>query len=131
VYVKTGNPCRDRLQLIAEAPTFETFVFVCIFLNTVCLSIQWTGMSKSHEEVMNIVGYVFSLVYTVECIIKLIVYRSLYFKDSWNIFDFIVVLAAWIGFIVQTVAGVQIKILTSSFRTFRVVRIFKMVKRLK
>jgi hypothetical protein len=80
---------------------------------------------------MNAIGYAFSIIYTIECIIKIIVYRSIYFKDSWNIFDFIVVFAAWLGFFIETLAGIQVKILSSSFRTFRVVRIFKMVKRLK
>jgi hypothetical protein len=88
-------------------------------------------MQETQGNIMTYIGYGFAIVYTVECIIKIIVYRTMYFKDSWNIFDFVVVLAAWIGFIVDTLIGVEIKILTSSFRTFRVVRIFKMVKRLK
>jgi hypothetical protein len=63
-------------------------------------------MSETQGTVMNYIGYGFSVVYTFECIVKIIVYRSLYFKDSWNNFDFVVVLAAWIGFIVENVAGI-------------------------
>jgi hypothetical protein len=55
---------------------------------------------------MNAIGYAFSIIYTIECIIKIVVYRSIYFKDSWNIFDFIVVLAAWLGFFIETLAGI-------------------------
>jgi hypothetical protein len=39
VYVKTGNRFRDNLHELAENPKFELFVFICIALNTLALSI--------------------------------------------------------------------------------------------
>lgn len=38
----------------------------------------------------------FSAIFTIEAIIKLIALKKNYFKELWNIFDFIVVIGTWI-----------------------------------
>ena len=40
---------------------------------------------------IEILNYVFMGIFTLEAIIKIIALRKQYFKDSWNIFDFIIV----------------------------------------
>lgn len=54
-----------------------------------------------------------------------------YFKDGWNTFDFIIVTAAWFGFISSQIEGLDIGTLTNVIRIFRISRIFKIIKKYK
>ena len=99
VITKTGNKFRDNMLLIAQHPAFEIFIFVCICLNTVVLAMSWYGMDQAIIDILEILNYIFTVVYTIEMAIKLTAMGTAYFKDSWCLFDFIIVLSAWIGII--------------------------------
>ena len=71
---------------------------------------------------------VFSVVYTVEAIIKLVVLQRDYFKDSWNQFDFVIVMASWIDFVLGYLEIASLGSSISVFRTFRIARVFRMIK---
>jgi voltage-gated sodium channel len=75
------------------------------------------------------INFAFTLIYTIEAIIKLYVFRRTYFRDGWNIFDLIIVISAWIGFIIEKLFLIKIGEIVTIFRTFRISRIFKMVKK--
>lgn len=75
-------------------------------------------------------NFCFTLVFTFEAIIKIIAMRKNYFKDSWNLFDFCVVLITWVvQIIVFARTKVDIKILGTIVRTLRICRIFRIAKR--
>lgn len=78
---------------------------------------------------MDIVNLVFAIIYTLECAIKIYVLRRVYFKDGWNRFDFVIVVFALIGLITQKVFKLNVGALTTIIRSFRIMRVFKMVKR--
>lgn len=40
---------------------------------------------------------VFIAVFTIECLMKLIALRHYYFKQPWNVFDFVVVVLSILG----------------------------------
>lgn len=65
---------------------------VCICLNTIVLAIKWFGMSASVVTAIEYINYVFMFIFTLEAIIKIIALKLNYFRDSWNIFDFTVVI---------------------------------------
>ena len=44
-------------------------------------------------------NYIFAGVFTIEAMIKIVALGKVYFKDKWNIFDFVVVVATLIGII--------------------------------
>ena len=48
---------------------------------------------------LEIVNYFFTLIYTLEFIIKLIAFKRDYFENGWNIFDFLIVVSAWFGIV--------------------------------
>jgi len=51
---------------------------------------------------------VFNIIYTIETTIKLIAFGTDFFKDGWNSFDFVIVLAAWFGFIAKNIDGLDL-----------------------
>lgn len=54
-----------------------------------------------------------------------------YFKDGWNNFDIVIVIAAWFGFISKSIEGLDIGASTNLIRIFRISRIFKIIKKYK
>jgi hypothetical protein len=65
----------------------------------------------------------------LEALLRIIALGPLaYFKDSWNIFDFIIAIGSLIGIVVNEVSNVKIKGMTI-VRTFRILRIARLLKR--
>ena len=60
----------------------------CIMLNTLIMTLVWFDEPEGKNIVLEILNYVFSAIFTIEAIIKLIAFKKAYFHDSWNIFDF-------------------------------------------
>lgn len=63
----------------------------CILLNTAVMALIWFDEPKELSQVIEVFNYVFMGIFTIEAIIKIIALKKLYFKDSWNIFDFTIV----------------------------------------
>jgi len=82
---------RNFFIKISNSEAFELFILGCIILNTCVLAAHWYEMPESVVLAFEKVNYTFMAIFTVEAIIKLIAQKRLYFKDSWNLFDFIVV----------------------------------------
>ena len=80
---------------------------------------------------METVNLVFNIIYTIEAIIKLIAFGMDYFNEGWNNFDFVIVLAAWLGMGLSSVEGIDIGASTTVIRSFRISRIFKIIKKYK
>ena len=70
--------------------------------------------------------------FLVEAAVKLIGYGLRYFKDEWNRFDFIIILASIAAIVITTVSDVKIlSQVASLLRIFRLMRLFKLFKNLK
>jgi hypothetical protein len=65
---------------------------ICIEGNTLVLCLTWYGQDSKVDKITDIINYVFMAIFTIECVLKLVAIRTAYFKEAWNIFDFIVVL---------------------------------------
>jgi len=77
------------------------------------------------------VNIVFNIIYTIELFIKLTAFGATYFSDGWNNFDLVIVVAAWLGLIANSIPGLDIGSLTTVIRSFRISRIFKIIKKYK
>merc|ERR1719345_200328 len=101
-----------------------------ILLNTLVLGIVWYDMNEWIEYATKVLNYFFSIVFTIEAIIKLIAMQGNYFKDSWNQFDFIVVVGTWIVIgVMRLELNINLEILGTILRTLRIGRVFRIVKR--
>ena len=81
--------------------------------------------------VMEWVNIVFTVIYTVEMIIKLIAYKKDYFHDGWNVFDFLIVVSAWIGMVCFHVFSINVNALSTVVRAFRILRVLKLIQKAK
>ena len=131
---------QEKLQFkvwkIVVSPAFEWTLGALIILNTLVLMMKdhnTLQTSKEFGEALHICNIVFTTLFTIEFIIKLMGYgfRN-YFRDSWNVFDFITV----IGSITDVVITVMTKdneemskFLNLSFlRLFRALRLIKLLR---
>ncbi|XP_053098400.1 calcium channel, voltage-dependent, L type, alpha 1D subunit, a isoform X4 [Pangasianodon hypophthalmus] len=89
------NPYQYKFWYVVNSTAFEYIMFVLIMLNTICLAVQHYGQSKAFNYVMDILNMVFTAVFTVEMVLKLIAFKPKgYVEDPWNTFDALVVIGS-------------------------------------
>ncbi len=58
------------------------------------MALSYEGASKAVEISLSIANYIFTIVFLVEAILKVLAYGWSYFQTDWNKFDFCVVVAS-------------------------------------
>ncbi|XP_058629122.1 voltage-dependent L-type calcium channel subunit alpha-1C isoform X7 [Onychostoma macrolepis] len=145
------NPYQYKVWYVVNSTYFEYLMFTLILLNTICLAMQHHGQSQSFSKAMNILNMLFTGLFTVEMILKLIAFKPRgYFSDPWNVFDFLIVIGSIIDVILSEInpadpsssppssvvrpMGLQntednARISITFFRLFRVMRLVKLLSR--
>ncbi|XP_031422178.1 voltage-dependent L-type calcium channel subunit alpha-1D isoform X4 [Clupea harengus] len=126
------NRHQYRFWYVVNSAGFEYIMFVLIILNTLCLAIQHQGQSGLFNYVMDILNMVFTGVFTVEMILKLIAFKPRnYFADAWNTFDALIVVGSVVDIAITEMNSTQdsARISITFFRLFRVMRLVKLLSR--
>ncbi|XP_035378012.1 voltage-dependent L-type calcium channel subunit alpha-1C isoform X8 [Electrophorus electricus] len=98
------NPYQYKVWYVVNSTYFEYLMFTLILLNTICLAMQHHGQSTSFNNAMNILNMLFTGLFTVEMILKLIAFKPRgYFSDPWNVFDFLIVIGSIIDVILSEI----------------------------
>lgn len=63
----------------------------------VTMMVETTDQSEQTTNVLYRINVVFIVIFSGECLLKMISLRQYYFTSGWNIFDFIVVILSIIG----------------------------------
>lgn len=115
-------------RIVASKP-FEYFILVMITLNTVLLMLKFDNQPRKYEEVLKHLNITFTAVFTIECILKIIGFgvRN-YFRDPWNIFDFITVLGSVTDVLVVELATSSNFLNLGFLRLFRAARLIKLLR---
>jgi len=107
---------------------YEVFIVILTIINALFLSMSFYPQPDSWETTLDIISLCFTVVFTIEIVVKILVLGiKPYFTDRWNMFDFCIQILSLTGVLVEQL--INIKIATSLLRTFRVVRLFKIIKR--
>jgi voltage-gated sodium channel len=86
------NSTRQRLKAFIENSTIQRILLALILVNAVIL-----GLETSSEVMATAGSFLIALdkailaVFVIELTIRLLVHRFAFFKDGWNVFDFVVV----------------------------------------
>ncbi|XP_049342220.1 voltage-dependent L-type calcium channel subunit alpha-1D isoform X3 [Astyanax mexicanus] len=144
------NRYQYKFWYVVNSAGFEYVMFVLIILNTLCLAIQHHGQSHLFNYAMDILNMVFTGVFTVEMILKLVAFKPRgYFGDAWNVFDALVVIGSVVDIILSQVDAEgrawteapiivavepgntedSARISITFFRLFRVMRLVKLLSR--
>uniref|UniRef100_A0A8C9UWD5 Voltage-dependent L-type calcium channel subunit alpha n=1 Tax=Spermophilus dauricus TaxID=99837 RepID=A0A8C9UWD5_SPEDA len=126
------NQHQYKVWYVVNSTYFEYLMFVLILLNTICLAMQHYGQSCLFKIAMNILNMLFTGLFTVEMILKLIAFKPKgYFSDPWNVFDFLIVIGSIIDVILSETNNAEenSRISITFFRLFRVMRLVKLLSR--
>nr|XP_051708281.1 voltage-dependent L-type calcium channel subunit alpha-1D isoform X10 [Oryctolagus cuniculus] len=69
------NPYQYKFWYVVNSSPFEYMMFVLIMLNTLCLAMQHYEQSKMFNDAMDILNMVFTGVFTVEMVLKVIAFK--------------------------------------------------------
>ena len=77
---------------LIHSKIFEIVIMVCIILNILSMAMVFESMSDSYSSMLNSINLIFTLIFILEFVLKIIALDFQYFKVSWNIFDFTIVM---------------------------------------
>lgn len=70
---------------------------VLIILNMITMMVETDEQSPQMEYILNNINLAFIVIFTTECLIKIVALRYYFFTVGWNIFDFVVVILSIVG----------------------------------
>ncbi len=135
--VHSTNCLRNGLHKVVTHYSFQALIIFCIIANMIQMAISYYGASSDYIFGLEMLNLAFTAVFTLEAIFKLIPYGLLYFKSSWNVFDFIVVIGSLLDIILNSLNESSLKFLRVGpqlarvLRVLRVTRLLRLVNRLK
>lgn len=108
---------------------FTRFINLIIIMNTVILSLDKYPPNPEEQYIVETLNNAFTGVFIFEMAVKLLAFGvRTYFKDSFNIFDCIIVVTSFIDLVLTYSATSSSSRAITAFRAFRLLRIFKLAK---
>jgi len=109
-------------------PWFDHFIMGCIIVNSLVMAMKYFGANDTYEFALQVINFTFGAIFTVEAVMKLLGLGTQYWSDNWNIFDFTIVCGTLLGILLKYAAGIDVGSIATVIRTFRVGRIFRLIK---
>ncbi|CAM4631354.1 unnamed protein product [Caretta caretta] len=109
---------------------FDISIMILICLNMVTMMIETDDQSDEMETILHRINLVFIVLFTGECVLKLISLRYYYFTIGWNIFDFVVVILSIVGMFLAKVIE-KYFVSPTLFRVIRLARIGRILRLIK
>ena len=82
---------------ISTSTKFEIAIAIVILSNMITMAMDHYKMSDIWNYALFCLNIMFTTIYSLECIVKIVGLRQQYFLYAWNIFDFIIVLVSITG----------------------------------
>jgi len=107
----------------------ENFIYFLVFFNTLILSLDGL-LSKESEGVIVTINTLLTYIFTLEMVIKLFgLGFRLYVKDSFNIFDGIIVILSIFELLIRD--GFNFVTAIRAVRVFRAIRVLRVTRLLR
>ncbi|XP_076740743.1 calcium channel, voltage-dependent, P/Q type, alpha 1A subunit, b isoform X7 [Maylandia zebra] len=116
-----------RMWQFVVSPPFEYSIMALIALNTIVLMMKFEGASMVYNNVLKNLNIVFTTFFFLESVLKIIAFGPLnFFRDAWNIFDFVSVLGSITDILVTEFGNNAFSL--SFLRLFRAARLIKLLR---
>uniref|UniRef100_A0A8C7ZJ38 Voltage-dependent P/Q-type calcium channel subunit alpha-1A n=1 Tax=Oryzias sinensis TaxID=183150 RepID=A0A8C7ZJ38_9TELE len=116
-----------RMWHFVVSPPFEYSIMALIALNTIVLMMKFEGASGTYDNVLKYLNIVFTIFFFMESVLKVIAFGPLnYFRDAWNVFDFVSVIGSITDILVTEFWDNFINL--SFLRLFRAARLIKLLR---
>ncbi|XP_061820991.1 sodium channel protein type 5 subunit alpha-like [Nerophis lumbriciformis] len=106
---------------------FDIIIMVLILLNMITMMVETDEQSKQHERILDKINLAFIVVFTAECMVKIVALRCYFFTVGWNIFDFVVVILSIVGIVLADIIR-EYFVSPTLFRVIRLARIGRILR---
>ena len=122
-----------RCARIADSTRFQGFIFAVIVVNAVALGLQtYDGIDADAGSALRVVNEVCVGIFVIELAIRITAYGSRpqnFFRDGWNIFDFVVITAAFVPGVRESTTLLRLARLLRVVRVVTVLPEFRIIVR--
>uniref|UniRef100_A0A671FZD3 Sodium channel protein n=1 Tax=Rhinolophus ferrumequinum TaxID=59479 RepID=A0A671FZD3_RHIFE len=112
---------------IVTKQAFDVTIMFLICLNMVTMMVETDDQSPEKVNILAKINLLFVAIFTGECIIKMAALRHYYFTNSWNIFDFVVVILSIVGTVLSDIIQ-KYFFSPTLFRVIRLARIGRILR---
>ncbi len=113
------------LQRFVETRVFQGVVLALIIVNAIVLGAEtFDGANMAAGAFLPIVDRIIVYAFVAEIGVRIIAWRGAYFRNGWNIFDFLIV-AVSVGAATSGLAALR------AFRVLRVLRVITVIPRMR
>uniref|UniRef100_Q9JJV9-2 Isoform 2 of Sodium channel protein type 5 subunit alpha n=1 Tax=Mus musculus TaxID=10090 RepID=Q9JJV9-2 len=112
---------------IVTKQAFDVTIMFLICLNMVTMMVETDDQSPEKVNILAKINLLFVAIFTGECIVKMAALRHYYFTNSWNIFDFVVVILSIVGTVLSDIIQ-KYFFSPTLFRVIRLARIGRILR---
>uniref|UniRef100_A0A8C4YM51 Sodium channel protein n=1 Tax=Gopherus evgoodei TaxID=1825980 RepID=A0A8C4YM51_9SAUR len=127
---RPANKFQGLMFDIVTKQAFDISIMILICLNMVTMMVETDDQSDEMKHILYWINMVFIVLFTGECVLKLISLRYYYFTIGWNIFDFVVVILSIVGMFLDKVIE-KYFVSPTLFRVVRLARIGRILRLIK
>ncbi|XP_029696232.1 LOW QUALITY PROTEIN: sodium channel protein type 2 subunit alpha [Takifugu rubripes] len=109
---------------------FDIVIMILICLNMVTMMVETDDQTKDMDNILYWINVVFIVLFTGECLLKMISLRHYYFTIGWNVFDFVVVILSIMGMFLSKVIE-KYFVSPTLLRVIRLARIGRILRLIK
>ncbi|XP_038853010.1 sodium channel protein type 2 subunit alpha-like isoform X5 [Salvelinus namaycush] len=109
---------------------FDIVIMILICLNMVTMMVEEDDQTPERENILHWINFVFIVLFTGECTLKIISLRHYYFTIGWNVFDFVVVILSIVGMFLSELIE-KYFVSPTLFRVIRLARIGRILRLIK
>ena len=118
------KPAEDKRKLarLLESHNFDLFIISVILVDAFILGLLASDVFDVYSShLLFLLDRLFMGIFIMEMLLKIYVYRKAFFKNGWNIFDFVIVAISSVPYASSLIV----------LRTFRIFRLFKFMDHFK
>ncbi|MGH0142757.1 UNVERIFIED_CONTAM: hypothetical protein FKN15_076781 [Acipenser sinensis] len=109
---------------------FDITIMILICLNMITMMVETDDQTEQMQNNLYRVNLVFIILFTGECVLKVVSLRHYYFTIGWNIFDFVVVILSIVGMFLAEIIE-KYFVSPTLFRVIRLARIGRILRLIK
>ena len=93
------------------------------------MAIKHDRMNEDLDSVLETMNYIFAVIFNIEAFLKILGNGCNYFKTSWNVFDFLIVIGTNLGILMNLMeVDARFGQAASVVRGFRIMRIVRLIR---
>ncbi|XP_056157918.1 sodium channel protein type 2 subunit alpha-like [Lampris incognitus] len=127
---RPANKIQGFIFDFATKQAFDIIIMVLICLNMVTMMVETDEQTTQKTNILYYINLVFIIIFTGECVLKMLALRHYYFTIGWNVFDFIVVILSIAGMSISNIIKKNFfsPTLLRVIRLARIGRILRLIK---